>query len=175
MILQSLPVYNNIVSFLRKEILPIGGPHHRGIQLWVAGTNVLLSNPLLHESVYHPDLNQLLENPVTKEIGFHIIGEDEVSFCLQRSGNGFTLYNKKCKNPDIAFSMKSDIFFAVFTGKLNPDKAVIAGKILYEGSLEHLGFALHFFHVLQAWYKGNEWWQQAYRELVDLSQDLKPT
>lgn len=174
MLLQSIPGYADVIHLLKYEILPVAGPEHRGLQLWVTGLDALLNLPLLHGQVYSPQLASLFRDTSTKIVAFHITGDDEIDFYLGRHASTFTMKHGKAKSRDMLLKMPSDILFAVLKGKLNPDKAVIAGKIIYEGSHEHLGFVLHFLQILQDWYQGESWWQQAYRELVDVAGDLRP-
>lgn len=66
-------------------------------------------------------------------IQFDLIGEDP--FYLQISNGATSFHNGKVENPDVVLSGRSDAFFDVITGKLDPDEAYVMKKYAVKGSV----------------------------------------
>ncbi len=62
-----------------------------------------------------------------------MIGEDE--FYLEISHAAANFHNGKFENPDVVLSGRSDAFFDVITGKLDPDEAYVMKKYTVKGSV----------------------------------------
>lgn len=67
------------------------------------------------------------------DIQFDLIGEDP--FYLQISNASASFHNGKVENPDVVLSGRSDAFFDVITGKLDPDEAYVMKKYDVKGSV----------------------------------------
>ena len=67
------------------------------------------------------------------DIQFDLIGEDP--FYLQISNAAASFHNGKLENPDVVLSGRSDAFFDVITGKLDPDEAYVMKKYDVKGSV----------------------------------------
>ncbi len=66
-------------------------------------------------------------------IQFDLIEEDP--FYLQISNAAATFHNGKNENPDVVLSGRSDAFFDVITGRLDPDEAYVMKKYDVKGSV----------------------------------------
>ncbi len=66
-------------------------------------------------------------------IQFDLIGEDP--FYLQIANAAASFHNGKVENPDVVLSGRSDAFFDVITGKLDPDEAYVMKKYAVKGSV----------------------------------------
>lgn len=66
-------------------------------------------------------------------IQFDLVGED--AFYLQISGAAASFHNGKVENADVVLSGRSDAFFDVITGKLDPDEAYVMKKYNVKGSV----------------------------------------
>jgi len=79
-----------------------------------------------------PESKAILED-WTSVIQFDLIGEDE--FYLEISHAAANFHNGKFENPDVVLSGRSDAFFDVITGKLDPDEAYVMKKYTVKGSV----------------------------------------
>ena len=66
-------------------------------------------------------------------IQFDLIGEDP--FYLQISNAAASFHNGKVENPDVVLSGRSDAFFDIITGRLDPDEAYVMKKYEVKGSV----------------------------------------
>ena len=66
-------------------------------------------------------------------IQFDLMGEDP--FYLQISNSAASFHNGKVEKPDVVLSGRSDAFFDVITGKLDPDEAYVMKKYEVKGSV----------------------------------------
>lgn len=66
-------------------------------------------------------------------IQFDFVGEDP--FYLAISGNAADFHEGRAESPDVVLSGRSDVFFDVMTGKLDPDEAYMMKKYAVKGSV----------------------------------------
>ena len=66
-------------------------------------------------------------------IQFDFVGEDP--FYLTISGNAANFHEGRAESPDVVLSGRSDVFFDVMTGKLDPDEAYMMKKYAVKGSV----------------------------------------
>ena len=66
-------------------------------------------------------------------IQFELIGEDP--FFVQFDGMSAAFHEGNAANPDVVLSGRSDLFFDVISGKLDPDEAFMMKKYALQGSV----------------------------------------
>ena len=79
-----------------------------------------------------PETKAILHN-WTSVIQFDLIGEG--AFYLEISQAAARFHTGKVENPDVVLSGRSDAFFDVITGKLDPDEAYVMKKYNIKGSV----------------------------------------
>ena len=79
-----------------------------------------------------PETKAILEN-WDSTIQFDLTGEDP--FYLQVSGAGTQFHEGRAENPDVILSSRSNTFFDVITGRLDPDEAYMMKRYSVKGSV----------------------------------------
>jgi len=79
-----------------------------------------------------PGVKELVED-WSAVIQFELLGEEPFYLTLDEQQAGF--HEGRCDNADVVLSGRSEIFFDVITGKLDPDRAYIMKKYAVKGSV----------------------------------------
>jgi len=66
-------------------------------------------------------------------IQFDLLGED--AFYLTIAANSAKFHEGKAEHPDVVLSGRSDVFFDIITGKLDPDEAYMMKRYVVKGSI----------------------------------------
>ncbi len=79
-----------------------------------------------------PQIKEIVEN-WSSIIQFDLIGEEP--FYLQLDEASAKFHEGSAENPDVVLSGRSEVFFDVISGKLDPDSAYMMKKYVVKGSV----------------------------------------
>ena len=79
-----------------------------------------------------PDVKELVEG-WRSVVQFDLIGEEPFYLTLEEQAAEF--HEGRSDNPDVVLSGRSEVFFDVITGKLDPDRAYMMKKYAVKGSV----------------------------------------
>ena len=170
MFLDNILPLKNIISFIKSHILESLGPHHHGIKFLIEVFRFVDSFPYT-EYPFNSKAIPLLKS-ADCIVNVHITGTDSITFCMIFRYAHVELKNDIEANPATSIFLSSDIFFEIIQGNLNADKALLAGKIRYEGSHAYLSLILEVFHTMARLVKDPGISGEIYRELYAFSRFL---